>query len=271
MRNEALGYDAFSHDQLEEGRELKIKHSVYRDSRNVDITSYVGMFQSEVAAMRQASIDKERAIFEKLCAAVSEWEVQAAQTQLLDRALQYLRTPEAQHTANQWRENRYGTGAEISNRVYRMSHSIREDTQYNRDTRQQVPVAWYVSWDVVLNKRDYRVQIAGQDRKRYTDKAAAEKYLQGRIRAYAHLFTEISPPIPLEHVQHFKVNGVLLPGYTIEGQEPQRTGKAAAEVSEGGILPKEQKPSVLGQLAGAKTQERAAPAAVHGKERGLEI
>ena len=48
-----------------------------------------------------------------------------------------------------------------------------------------------------------------------------EKYLQGRISAYAHLFTEISPPIPEEHKKRFFVNGVLLPGYTVE--TPQLT------------------------------------------------
>ena len=43
-----------------------------------------------------------------------------------------------------------------------------------------------------------------------------EKYLQGRINAYIHLFKEISPPIPAEHEKRFCVNGVLLPGYTVE-------------------------------------------------------
>lgn len=46
-----------------------------------------------------------------------------------------------------------------------------------------------------------------------------EKYLNGRIKAYQHLFTEVSPPIPPEYAEHFKVNGQLLPGYAIEGEE----------------------------------------------------
>ena len=33
----------------------------------------------------------------------------------------------------------------------------------------------------------------------FKDKAEAEKYIQGRIKAYSHLFTEISPPIPKEY------------------------------------------------------------------------
>ena len=47
-----------------------------------------------------------------------------------------------------------------------------------------------------------------------------EKYLQGRIAAYSHLFTEISPPIPADARKRFCVNGVLLPGYTVEVPAP---------------------------------------------------
>lgn len=87
---------------------------------------------------------------------------------------------------------------------------------------------------------------------------------------YSHLFTEISPQIPKEYERHFTVNGALLPGYTVEGQEPVKAEHTAAEVSEGGIsLPeKTGKPSVLGKLAAAKSQEKApaAPAATKKKE-----
>ena len=38
----------------------------------------------------------------------------------------------------------------------------------------------------------YGAKIAGQNQKRYTDKNAAIKYLDGRKKAYSHLFTEIS-------------------------------------------------------------------------------
>ena len=101
---------------------------------------------------------------------------------------------------------------------------IREQTKYNREAKQDVPAAWYVTWDLYLNspREGYSIHLAGQDKKRYTDKAAAVKYLDGRKKAYAHLFTEISPPIPKEHEQCFTVNGALLPGYTVEGQEPAK-------------------------------------------------
>ena len=102
-----------------------------------------------------------------------------------------------------------------------------------------------------------RNDIAEQERS-FKDKAEAEKYIQGRIKAYSHLFTEISPPIPKEYEHHFMVHGTLLPGYTVEGLEQAKTEHAAAEVSEGGIFTpqNQEKPSVLGKLSVAKTQEK---------------
>ena len=58
-------------------------------------------------------------------------------------------------------------------------------------------------------KQGYGAKIAGQNQKRYTDKNAAIKYLDGRKKAYSHLFTEISPPIPKEYEHHFMVHGTL--------------------------------------------------------------
>lgn len=169
----------------------------------------------------------------------------------------YLRTPEVAHTGNEWRKTgNWRDAEEISNRVYKMTCSVWEDTKYDRETKQSVPVAWYVTWDVYVNspKEGYGEKIAGQNQKRYTDKAAAMKYLDGRKKAYSHLFTEISPQIPKEYEHHFTVHGTLLPGYTVEGQEPVKAEHTAAEVSEGDIsLPeKAEKPSVLGKLAAAK-------------------
>ena len=71
---------------------------------------------------------------------------------------------------------------------------------------------WIDTWSVRTNSPSRtQAKIAGQDRKVFTDKAAMEKYLNGRITAYDRLFTEISPPIPQEYADYFKVNGMLMP------------------------------------------------------------
>ena len=255
-------YEVYEFDRLEPGESVKIEHSVYQT--NADISGLVGQGAEAVRALREESAASEQIAYEIVQAALKQWEKQAAMTQLYDRALQYLDTPAVEHTSNQWQKTSdYRDSTIRSNMVYQMSHSIWEDTKYNRDTKQYEPVAWYVTWDVSLRgvgRFQYGKQIAGQRQKRYTDKAAAEKYLQGRINAYAHLFTELSPPIPKEHEQHFMVNGCLLPGYTVEGQEPRQAKETAAETPEGGIFTlKGKKPSVLGRLAEAKAQEHTAP------------
>ena len=229
-------------------------------------------------AMRQGSIDGEQKAYEIVVAAAKQWEQQAAATQTINRALEYLRTPEIEHTGNQWKDtDNWRADQKISNRVYQMTCSIWEDTKYDRETKQSVPVAWYVTWEVRIHspKQGYGAKIAGQNQRRYTDKNAAIKYLDGRKKAYSHLFTEISPPIPKEYEHHFMVHGTLLPGYTVEGLEQAKTEHAAAEVSEGGIFTPEnrEKPSVLGKLSVAKTQEKTptAPGTAMKKKEDIQL
>ena len=269
-------YKVYRFDYLTEGSNLKFEHSVYCE--DVGISSFIAQGEEKIQAMRQDSMDGEKKAFDIVLAATKQWEQQAAVTQKLNRALEYLHTQEVKHTANEWRKtDNWKNDEEISNRVYRMTGGIWEDTKYDRETKQSVPVAWYVTWDVYVNspKESYGEKIAGQNQKRYTDKAAAEKYLEGRKKAYSHLFTEISPQIPKQYEHHFTVYGALLPGYTVEGQEPVKTDHTAADVSEGGIsMPeKPEKPSVLGKLSAAKEREKAAaePKAPIKKKEDMQI
>ena len=242
-------------DHLEPGYELKVEHSV--SCEDVDISALIAMGTESLAAMRQGSIDGEQKAYDIVVAAAKQWEQQAAATQMIDRAISYLRTPEVEHTGNQWKDtDNWRSAQEISNRVYKMFCRIREDTKYDSETKQSVPVVWYVTWDLYLNspREGYSIHLAGQDKKRYTDKAAAVKYLDGRKKAYSHLFAEISPPVPKEHENCFTVNGVLLPGYRVEGRE-------------------QEKASVLEKLSAVRAQEKAAaePKAPTKKKEDMQI
>lgn len=261
---------------LSEGYRLRMEHSV--TCEDVDISSLIAQGAETLQAMRQDSIEGEKKAFAIVAAAANQWEKQAAVTQRLDRALAYLRTPEVKHTGNRWQPySKDSDLEEISNRVYKMFCRIREDTRYDREMKQSVPVAWYVTWDLYLNspREGYNIHLAGQDRKRYTDKAAAEKYLDGRKKAYSHLFAEVSPPVPKEHENCFTVNGVLLPGYSVEGREQEKAGHTAASVSEGGITApgKEEKASVLGKLSAVKAQEKSStePKAANKRKEDMQI
>lgn len=219
-------YKVYSYsDNLEEGKELTIKHSISFCEERADLAPLVCLPVGDLVARKAAFVKQENAVFEKLCASVAEWEELAAQTTLTEKALEYLRTPAVKHTSNQWKKTDYDY-QEISNMVYKMTYRISEDTRYDRTLKKSVPYKYCVTWNVVYNapsKRDYYrsdIHIAGQTQKAFSDKAAAERYLQGRIAAYAHLFTEVSPPIPEAVKNLFTVNGQLLPDYTMEQHTP---------------------------------------------------
>jgi hypothetical protein len=98
-----------------------------------------------------------------------------------------------------------------------MDYHIYEKTHYKKETGASVPYAWYLTWIVFTNDPYGRkVKIAGRSDVRYLDKSKMSRYLTGRIKAYASLFTELSPAIPKEYAAAFCVNGLLLPGYTIQ-------------------------------------------------------
>lgn len=143
-------YQVYRFDYLTEGSQLKLDHSVYCE--DVDISSLITQSADVLEALRQDSMDGEQKALAIVQAAAKQWEQQAAVTQKLNRALAYLRTPEVVHTGNEWRKTgNWRDAEEISNRVYKMTCSVWEDTKYDRETQQSVPVAWYVTWDVYVN------------------------------------------------------------------------------------------------------------------------
>ena len=225
------GYSTYDHDRLEPADSMRIERKLYFEQDKADISGLTALSMEQLREIREESAAAEQTIYEDLKQRAAAWEAQAGQTLAVDKAIEYVRTPEVKHTANQW-EAAENDRHIISNRVYQMRYHIYENTRYDREKEQSAPYAWTLSWNVYTNSPDgyNQAKIAGQ-KKKFADKAAMEKYLNGRIKAYRHLFTEISPPIPKEYAYHFKINGQLLPGYTIEGEErEQPTTEQAAPV-----------------------------------------
>ena len=223
-----MPYSSYDHDKLEAAETMRIERRIYFEAKDGDIAPYASLPIAQLLSMRSESAAAEQAIFDSLKEQAAAWEEQAGKTLLLDKALEYVRTPHVQHTANEWRENEYNRHTR-SNRVYQMNYYIYENTRYDKEAQKSIPYSWTLTWSVRTNSPSRtQAKIAGQDRKVFTDKAAMEKYLNGRIKAYDRLFTEISPPIPQEYADYFKVNGMLMPDYTIEGEEPPQQQQAAA-------------------------------------------
>ena len=224
-----MPYSSYDHDKLETAETMRIERRIYFEAKDGEIAPYVSLPLEQLHAMREESAAAEQAIFNDLARRAAAWEEQAGKTLLLDKAIEYTRTTVVQHTSNEWQKGEYDRYTR-SNRVYQMNYHIYENTRYDREKQQSVPYSYSLTWGVYTNSpnRNGQAKIAGQDRKVFSDKAAMEKYLNGRIKAYDRLFTEISPPIPQEYADYFKVNGMLMPDYTIEGEEPPQQQQAAA-------------------------------------------
>ena len=224
-----MPYSSYDHDKLETAETMRIERRIYFEAKDGEIAPYVSLPPEQLHAMREESAAAEQAIFNDLARRAAAWEEQAGKTLLLDKAIEYTRTTVVQHTSNEWQKGEYDRYTR-SNRVYQMNYHIYENTRYDREKQQSVPYSYSLTWGVYTNSpnRNGQAKIAGQDRKVFTDKAAMEKYLNGRIKAYDRLFTEISPPIPQEYADYFKVNGMLMPDYTIEGEEPPQQQQATA-------------------------------------------
>lgn len=216
-------YESYDHDELEPGAHLTIERTLYyRDT--ADLTPYIALTLTELQAMREKSSATENDLFQRLKSIADEWEVQGAKTLMIDKAIQYVNTPQQQHTENEWVKKDYHY--EISNRVYKMTYRVIPVTIRNWDTNTDEIVGWTVTWDVYVNNPgtvQHPTIIAGQRDKRFASDVEARKYLMGRIKAYSHLFTEISPKVPKEYAQNFRVSGQLLPGYVLEEKAPEHS------------------------------------------------
>lgn len=215
-------YDARNYgDRLEPGDRLTIEHYLYYESNGDKLSTLTHMTADQLQALRDSSAASEKVIYEKLRGATKEWEEQAANTMLLDKAIEYVKTPPIKHTANEWVADEYGF--ECSNLVYKMTYQICEDEQFNPRTRKHDTPSWLVSWDISYNFPPHARgggHIAGQDRKRFTSKEKMDNYLIGRMAVHSEYFTTLSPPVPKNLAWKFSRNGQLLPGYTVEGQKP---------------------------------------------------
>ena len=225
-----MSYSSYDHDDLEPASTMRIERRIYFESGKADLSEMVKLPLAELLSLRAESAAAEQEVFDRLKEQAAAWEEQAGRTLFLDKALEYARTLPVTHTANQWEapdEYRHIR----SNMVYQMDYSISENTRYDSAAQKSVPYSWTLRWGLYTNAPhgNPMEKIAGQERKVFSSREELDKYLNGRIKAHDHYFTEISPAIPKEYADCFKVNGCLLPGYTIEGEEPAKAAELPAQ------------------------------------------
>ena len=213
---------AYTH--ITPGWEIEMSAHYYPDKKADRVAELIQLPREELTTMEEASVAQEKAIFSKFSEIEAEWRKQAAETIAIRKAREYLRALPVEHTSNQWKVNQFGWNV-LSNMVYKMSYRVSENK-----TPDGTLINCTLSWDIHYNTLQHPTpdytgdgwKIAGQSDKRFATKEELERYLQGRIKAYAHLFTEVSPPIPKGEERRFSVNGILLPGYTVEASLEER-------------------------------------------------
>lgn len=213
---------AYTH--ITPGWEIEVSAHYYPGKKADHVAELIQLPREELASLEEASVKQEEAIFAKFSGIEAEWRKQAAETIAIRKAREYLRALPVEHTSNQWKVNQFGWNV-LSNMVYKMSYRVSENK-----TPDGTLINCALSWDIHYNTLQHPTpdytgdgwKIAGQSDKRFATKEDMERYLQGRIKAYAHLFTEVSPPIPKGQEGRFSVNGVLLPGYTVETPVEER-------------------------------------------------
>ena len=97
-------------DGITPGQKMTIQHNIsFNDWRaGPHIAPLVTLTSAEVTQRKEASITLEKELYAQLKKLAAAWDEQAAQTMLLERALEYLHTPEVEHTSNEWKQDKNG-------------------------------------------------------------------------------------------------------------------------------------------------------------------
>ena len=207
-------------DERERWFKIERQTHLYPQQLNVDATTALDMEEKEILE----TIDRQKelldALYKDLRERADALEKEMAVYLMWAQILRMKRLRAVLSTHNQWQPDNPtypNDGMVRSNAVYKMYYRTTVSGHWEKGTRDLVPDAWHVTWWVILQNptgsKSRTVEIAGQDRKLFKSEAEAQKYLEGRIKAYDKLFQEEFPPVPPEHVEQFSYMGKMLPGY----------------------------------------------------------
>ena len=215
-------YEASTHTGgLRPGYGIEIRRAISYRGEHADFKPFLAVPHKELEQRLKDCTAAEKKIYDELQTAAKAWDEHGAQTLLLQKAMEYLKTAPVKHTSNEWEQRDDGTW-EISNLVYRMTFKIipRGDE-------------WKLSWELQYTAPGYdpnayhsyyergpRPRIEYEGSKKYKTMAGAQKYVQSKFDQYAQCFETLSPPVPESVKSLFCVNGQLLQGYTIGKDAP---------------------------------------------------
>ena len=210
-----------SEGYLRKGSYLEVSRQInYRGDR-ADFKPFLNVPVKDLEKQLKESQAEEKKVFEEMKKAVTAWDEHGAQTLLLQKAIEYLKTPEVTHTRNEWQRHKDGSW-EISNLVYKMTFNIvksGDEWKLTWELSYTAPGLSQGYWGYTRSPRE-RIEYEGS--KKYKTMEGAQKYIQSKFDQYAPCFESLSPPIPAEAKELFCVNGQLLQGYSLQPPVPQK-------------------------------------------------
>ena len=94
------GYSMFERDKLDPADSMRIERNIYFEEQTADLSGLTALPLEQLQALREEYAAAEQAAFEALQEQAAAWDEQAGKTLAIDKAIEYVRTPEATHTAN---------------------------------------------------------------------------------------------------------------------------------------------------------------------------
>lgn len=214
-----------SGEKLRVEREIRLKQN--DESAMEDMKNIIALGSNKLDELQELLQQQEKEAKEAISKAMDVWEDIAKQIALINACQTYIKTNNElviKTTNNQWVQNESfcdQIAESISNDVYSMYVRVYEKTTYDRVQKMSVPVAWHVSWYFYVTSPIGKGNelVTKQERKVYTDKEKAIKYIEGRKKAYSQYFTEQRPAIPQNYKSLFMCEGSLLEGFTVAENE----------------------------------------------------
>lgn len=206
---------------LRDGSYIEVKREIRYRGEKANFKPFLNVPIKELEKQLKASQAEEKKVFDQMKKAITAWDEHGAQTLLLQKGIEYLKTPEVTHTANEWRQSKDGSW-EISNMVYKMKFSIvKSGTEWK--------LTWELSYTAPGLSQGYwsytrspRGRIEYEGNKKYKTLEGAQKYIQSKFDQHSACFESLSPPIPVTAKELFCVNGQLLQGYSLQPPAPQK-------------------------------------------------
>ena len=210
-----------SEGYLREGSYLEVRRQINYRGDKADFKPFLDVPIKDLEKQLKASQAEEKKVFEEMKKAITAWDQHGAQTLLLQKTIEYLRTPEVTHTGNEWKRRKDGSW-EISNLVYKMTFQIvrcGNEWKLTWELSYTAPGLSQGYWGYTRSPRE-RIEYEGS--KKYKTLEGAQRYIQSRFDQYGSCFEALSPPVPAEAKDLFCVNGQLLQGYSLMPPSPQK-------------------------------------------------